>query len=64
MIVFYDTCKRIFNEKDFVKLATASRHKIVIYVQHKLFQQSKQSRTINLNTVVNFVQITTRHSTN
>ena len=51
MIVFDDTCEEIFNEKDFVKLATAGRHKIVhvIYVKHNLFQQSKQSRTIDLN---------------
>ena len=41
-----------FFEKDFVKLATAGRHKNVhvIYVKHNLFQQSKQSRTIDLNT--------------
>ena len=52
MIVFEDTCEEIFNEKDFVKLATAGRHKNVhvIYVKHNLFQQSKQSRTIDLNT--------------
>ena len=29
MIVFDDTCKEIFNEKNFVKLATAGRHKNV-----------------------------------
>ena len=52
MIVFDDTYGEIFNEKDFVKLATAGRHKNVhvIYVKHNLFQQSKQSRTIDLNT--------------
>ena len=52
MIVFDDTYEEIFNEKDFVKLATAGRHKNVhvIYVKHHLFQQSKQSRTIDLNT--------------
>ena len=51
MDVFDDTCKEIFNEKDLVKLATAGRHKnvYVIYVKNKLFQQSKQSRTIDLN---------------
>ena len=34
------------------KLATAGRHKniSVIYVKHNLFQQSKWSRTIDLNT--------------
>ena len=52
MIVFDDTCKEIFPEKDFVKIATADRHKNVhvIYVKHNLFQQSTQSRTIDLNT--------------
>ena len=50
MIVFDDTCEEIF--KDFIKLATAGRHKNVhvIYVKPNLFQQSKQSRTIDLNT--------------
>ena len=52
MIVFDDTCKKNFNEIDFVKLAPAGRHKNVhvIYVKHNLFQQSKQSRTIDLKT--------------
>ena len=52
MIVFNDSCKGIFNEKDFVKLAKAGRHKNVhvLYVKHKFFQQSKQSRTMKLNT--------------
>ena len=41
-----------FNDKEFVKLATAGRHKNinVIYVKHNLYQQSKWSRTIDLNT--------------
>ena len=67
MIVFDDTCEEFFNEKDFAKLATAGRHQNVhvIYVKHNLFQQSKQSRTIDLNTThLIFVQITSRHSTN
>ena len=52
MTVFDDTCEEIFNEEIFVILTTLSRHKIVhvIYVKHNLFQQSKQSRTIYLNT--------------
>ena len=52
MIVFDDTCEEIFNEKDFVKVATVGRHKIVhvIYVKHNLFQQIEQSCTIDLNT--------------
>ena len=52
MIVFDDTCGETSNEKDFVILATAVRHKNVhvIFVEHNLFQQTKQSRTIDLNT--------------
>ena len=52
MIVFDDTCEKVFHEKDFVKLATAGRHKNVhvVYVEHNLIQQSKQSRTKDLNT--------------
>ena len=52
MIVFDDTCEEIFNENIFVILITLGRHKIVHvnYVKHNLFQQSKQSRTIYLNT--------------
>ena len=47
-----DTCIEILNEKDFVILATAGRHKNVhvFYVKHNLFQQSKESPTIDLNT--------------
>ena len=66
MIVFDDTCEEIFNEKDFVKLATAGRHKNVhvIYVKHNLFQQSKQSRTIDLNTthLIFFKSLFVKHS--
>ena len=52
LIVFDDTCEENFNEKDFVKLATAGRHRNVhvSYVKHNFFQQSNQSRTIDLNT--------------
>ena len=52
MLVFDDSCEEIFNDKEFSKLATAGRHRIisVIYVKHNLFQQSKWSRTIDLNT--------------
>ena len=51
-MVFDDSCEEIFNDKEFSKLATAGRHKkiSVIYVKHNLFQQSKWSRTIDLNT--------------
>ena len=52
LLVFDDSCEEIFNEKEFSKLAAAGRHRIirVIYVKHNLFQQSKWSRTIDLNT--------------
>ena len=52
LLIFDDSCEEIFNDKEFVKLATAGRHKNinVIYVKHNLYQQSKWSRTIDLNT--------------
>ena len=39
--VFDDACEDIYNDKDFVRLVTASRHREldVIYVKHNLFQQ-------------------------
>ena len=50
--VYDDSCEEIFNDKEFVKIATSGRHRKlhVIYVKHKLFQQSMWSRTIDLNT--------------
>ena len=52
LLVFDDSCEEIYNDKDFVKLATAGRHRglDVIYVKHTLFQQSRWSRTIDLIT--------------
>ena len=52
LLIFDHSCEEIFNDKEFVKLATAGRHKNinVIYVKHNLYQQSKWSRTIDLNT--------------
>ena len=52
LLVFVDSCEEIFNDKELSKLATAGRHKKIsfIYVKHNLFQQSKWSRTIDLNT--------------
>ena len=52
LLVFDDSCEEIFNDKEFSKLTTAGRHKNigVTYVKHNLFQQSKWSRTIDLNT--------------
>lgn len=52
LIIFDDSCEEIYNDPQFVQLATAGRHKNlnVIYVKHNLYQQSKYSRTIDLNT--------------
>ena len=52
LLVFDNSCEEIVNHKEFSKLATAGRHKkiSVIHVKHNLFQQSKWSRTIDLNT--------------
>jgi ABC-type dipeptide/oligopeptide/nickel transport system ATPase component len=52
LLVFDDSCEEIYEKKEFLKIATAGRHKklAVIYVKHNLFHQSKNSRTIDLNT--------------
>ena len=52
LLVLDGSCEEIFNDKEFSKLATAGRHRniSVIYVKHNLFQQSRWSRTIDLNT--------------
>ena len=44
--------KKFITTKNFVKLATAGRHKSIndIYINHSRYQQSKWSRTIDLNT--------------
>ena len=51
-LIFDDSCEEIFNDKEFVKIATSGRHRKlhVIYVKHNLFHQSKWSTTIDLNT--------------
>lgn len=52
LLIFDDSCEEIFNDKEFVKLATSGRHRKlhIIYVKHNLFHQSRWSRTIDLNT--------------
>ena len=59
------SCEEIYNDKEFVQLATAGRHKNidVIYIKHNLYQQSKWSRKIDLNATHHFVQISPRYST-
>ena len=52
-LIFYDSCQEdVYNDKEFLKLATAGCKKKVnvIYVKHNLYQQSKWSRPIDLNT--------------
>ena len=50
--VFDDSCKDINNDKKFVSLATAARHRAIdlLYVKYDMFHQSRWSRTIDLNT--------------
>ena len=64
LLVFDDSCEDIYNDKEFVRLATAGRHRgiDVIYVKHNLFQQSRWSRTIDLNTSHIILQIASRRS--
>ena len=52
LLIIDDSCEEIYNDKEFVKLATAGRHKNinVINIKHNFYQQSKWSRTIDLNT--------------
>ena len=52
LLVYDDSCEEIFDDPEFVKLATSGRHRkiSIIYVKHNLFHQSKNSRTIDLNT--------------
>ena len=51
-MIFDDSCEDISNDKEFVRLATAGSYRgiDVIYVKNNLFQQSRWSRTIDLNT--------------
>ena len=52
LLVFDDSCKEIYNDKEFVKPATAGRHRglDVGYVKHYLLKQSRWSRTTDLHT--------------
>ena len=51
LLVFDDSGEKIFIAKEISEFATAGRHRniSIIYVKHNLFQQSKWSRTIDLN---------------
>ena len=52
LLVFDDSCEDVYDDKEFVRLATAVRHRgiDVLYIQHTFFFQSRWSRTIDLNT--------------
>ena len=50
LLIFDDTCEEISSSNDFVKIATAGRHKglSTIYIKHNLFHQSRLGRDIEL----------------
>ena len=52
LLIFGNSCEEIFKDKEFVKLATAGRHKnnSVFYVKQYFYQRSEWSQTIDLNT--------------
>ena len=48
--MFDDSCEEISKSKQFVKVATAGRHRGLntIYIEHNLFHQSKLGRAVEL----------------
>ena len=50
LLIFDDSCEEKSSSKDFVKIATAGRHKglTTIYIKHNLFHQSRLGRDIEL----------------
>ena len=52
LLIFDDSCEKIYSDKTFLKLAAAGRHRNIdrTYVKQNLFHQSRWSRTIDLNT--------------
>ena len=44
LLIFDDSCEKISDSKQFVKIATAGRHRRLntIYIKHNLFHQSKE----------------------
>ena len=48
LLKFDDSCEEILNSKQFVKTATAERHRGLntIYIKHNLFHQSKLGRDV------------------
>ena len=51
LVVFDDSCEKIYQEKEVDKIVVAGRYKKIhcIFVKHNLFHQSKWSRTIDFN---------------
>ena len=50
LLIFDDSCEEIPNSKQFVKIATAGRHRGLntVYIKHNLFHQSKLGRDVEL----------------
>ena len=50
MLMFDDSCEKIYNSKVFVDFATAGRHRglSTIYIKHNLFHQSNLGRDVEL----------------
>ena len=50
LLIFDDSCEEISRSKEFVKIATAGRHKGLgtVYIKHNLFHQSRLGRDIEL----------------
>ena len=56
LLTFEDFCEKISKSKDFIKIATAGRHKglSTIYIKHNLFHQIRLGRDFKLqNTHIN-----------
>ena len=57
LLIIDDSCEEISSSKQFVKIATAGRHRELntIYIKHNLFHQSKLGRDVELqNTHIMF----------
>ena len=50
LLIFDNSCAKICNSKEFMDIATASRHRgfSTIYIKHNLFYQSKIGRDVEL----------------
>ena len=50
LVIFDGSCEEISSSKEFVKIATAGRHKglSTVYIKHNLFHQSRLGRDIEL----------------